>query len=186
MPSSTLYRRAVPRAYQRILVTSGSACPSAAQLAHGAAIAAKHHAAVRVMQLIDGSPIFAADGPAGKLVFKRDARRVSLATRRLHMLLARSRLGWAHASVMQGDPYGLLACVLRDWQPDLVIVSAELGREQWVKFAAMTAGIAMPEIFDADAGVRLMPKPDRMVTGPASWFRHILWFFPLLNREAFR
>jgi hypothetical protein len=178
--------RSVPKAYKRILVPFGSACPSAAQLVQGSTIAATHHATVQVMQFIDGSPTFPSDGPAGRLVFKRDARTVRLARRRLDMLLARSRLGWVESSVMQGDPAGLLACVLMNWQPDLVIVSAELGRKQWVEFAAMTAGIPVPDILDAETGANLTPRLDRSITHPAPWFPPARWLLPLFNREVFR
>ena len=139
------------RAYKKILVPSISACPSMAQLTRCSEIATTRGSEARVIQFIDSSSGFESDGPAGGFPDELAARKVPAARKRLELLLSRSRLGWAECCVTHGQPDSLLAGTLREWQPDLVIVSSGWGHTRWVERAARVAGIAIPDILGVKA-----------------------------------
>lgn len=144
-------KSASPTPYKRILIPSLTGCPSAAQLNQGATLAARDQAAVQVMQIVDNQPVFEPDGPAGVLATRRNTRQLADARKRLDIHLARSRLSGVRSSVLFGEPDALLAGILRQWQPDLLIVAAGQERAPWIRNAVVTAAIAMPKILPANS-----------------------------------
>lgn len=116
------------KTYQRILVPV-PADGRADILLHRAAELAAAHPRVRLLALrvVDSRSGFESEGPAGNLPGDRAARRVPEAKKRLDLALSRAKLSWAEAKVAWGEPRAVLAEVVRDWSPDLVLTcSGEL------------------------------------------------------------
>jgi hypothetical protein len=139
------------KTYRRILVPSISVCPSLAQLTRCGEIAAAGDSEVKVVLFIDTASGIESDGPAGVLPEGRAARKVPSARRRLDLLLAGNGLSWARSAVAYGAPGSLLSKVLRQWQPDLVIVPSGWWHARWVERAAQKAEIVTPDILGVKA-----------------------------------
>lgn len=114
------------KAYQRILVPVPADGRADILLHRAAELAAATHARVQLLALrvVDSRGGFESEGPAGSLPGDRAARRVPEARKRLDLALSRANLSWAEAKVAWGEPRAVLAEVVRDWSPDLVLTCA--------------------------------------------------------------
>lgn len=78
-------------------------------------------AAILVAQFIDSHRVGGTDGPAGALPEDLAARQVPALRRRLDLKLSQHNLGWVESRVLCGSPTRLLAELLREWRPGLLI-----------------------------------------------------------------
>lgn len=115
------------KTYRRILVPIAADRQAEILLHRAGELAATAHSRARmlVLRVLDTRSGFEADGPAGCLPGERAARRLPDARQRLDLLLARGNLSWAEAKVVWGEPQTVLAEVIRDWSPDLVVACAD-------------------------------------------------------------
>lgn len=114
------------KAYQRILVPVPTDGRADILLHRAAELAAATHGrtCMLVLRVLNTRSGFESEGPAGSLPGDRAARRVPEARRRLDLALSRANLAWAEARVAWGEPLAVLADVVRDWSPDLVLTCA--------------------------------------------------------------
>jgi len=136
------------KAYRRILLASFSTCPSVTQLTLCRELVAQPgDGKARVVMFQDRDTVFESDGPAG--IFPQDElirSRAADARQRLDLLLECSGLGQVPSAVRVGEPKELLARELKNWHPDLVVVSRGWGHARRVVRAARQAGIPVPEV----------------------------------------
>lgn len=114
------------KAYQRILVPVPADGRADILLHRAAELAAATPGRTRmlVLRVLDTRHGFEPEGPAASLPGDRAARRVPEARGRLDLSLSRANLSWADAKVTWGEPKAVLADVVRDWSPDLVLTCA--------------------------------------------------------------
>lgn len=114
------------KAYQRILVPVPADGRADILLHRAAELAASTPGRARmlVLRVLDTRHGFESEGPAGSLPGDRAARRVPEARKRLDLALSRANLSWVEAKVTWGEPRVVLADVVRDWCPDLVLSCA--------------------------------------------------------------
>lgn len=114
------------KTYRRILVpilTGGQSDILLQRVTELAQVTRTQMLVVRVLDTRSGIP---SDGPAGALPGEIAARRAPEAMKRLELQLARNKLSWAEAKVVWGEPNVLLANLIRDWAPDLVVTCGQL------------------------------------------------------------
>lgn len=111
------------KSYRRILVPVPGDGRAEILLHRAGEFAATAPARVRmlVLRVLDTGSGFESDGPVGSLPGERAARLLPDAKKRLDLMLARGNLSWAETKVAWGEPGIVLAEVIRDWSPDLVV-----------------------------------------------------------------
>jgi len=114
------------KTYRRILVPIPADGQGDVLLQRAAELAQGQHAQMLVVRVLDTRSGFEPDGPAAVLPGEAAARRSPDAKKRLDLQLARNNLGWAEAKVVWGEPQAVLAEVIRNWAPDLVVACAGL------------------------------------------------------------
>lgn len=114
------------KAYRRILVPIPADGQGDILLQRAAGLAQAQHAQMLVVRVLDTRSGFEPDGPAAALPDEMAARRSTDVRKRLDLQLARNNLGWAESKVVWGEPQTVLADVIRDWVPDLVVACASL------------------------------------------------------------
>lgn len=113
--------------YRRILVPIFSGAQNDILLERAAELAKASHTQMLALHIIDTRSGFEPDGPAAALPEESAARRAPAAKKNLDLQLARNNLSWVEAKVAWGEPKAVLADVVRDWKPDLVVTfSAKL------------------------------------------------------------
>lgn len=114
------------KTYRRILVPIPADGQGDILLQRAGELARAQHAQMLVVRVLDTRSGFEPDGPAASLPGEAAARRSPDVKKRLDLLLARNNLGWAEAKVVWGEPRAVLADVIRNWAPDLVVACAGL------------------------------------------------------------
>jgi hypothetical protein len=114
------------KTYRRILVPIPSGGQGDILLQRAAELAQTQHTQMLVVRVLDTRSGFEPDGPAAMLPGEAAARRAPDVRKRLDLQLARNNLGWAEANVLWGEPKTVLADVIRNWAPDLVVACAGL------------------------------------------------------------
>ena len=114
------------KTYQRILVPIPSGGQGDILLQRAAELAKAQHTQMLVVRVLDTRSGFEPDGPAALLPDEAASRRAPDVKKRLDLQLARNNLGWAEAKVVWGEPQTVLADVIRDWAPDLVVACTSL------------------------------------------------------------
>jgi len=112
------------KTYRRILVPISADGQSDVLLHRAAELAQAQGTKMRVVRVLDTRSGFEPDGPAAVLPGEAAARRAPDVKKRLDLQLARNNLGWVEANVLWGEPKAVLADVIRNWQPDLVVTLA--------------------------------------------------------------
>jgi nucleotide-binding universal stress UspA family protein len=114
------------KAYRRILVPIPADGQGDILLQRAAEFAQAQHAQMLVVRVLDTRSGFEPDGPVALLPGEAAARRSPDVKKRLDLQLARNNLGWAEAKVVWGEPQTVLAEVIRNWAPDLIVACASL------------------------------------------------------------
>lgn len=114
------------KTYRRILVPIPADGQGDVLLQRAAELVQARHAQMLVVRVLDTRSGFEPDGPAAALPGEAAARRSPDVKKRLDLQLARNNLGWAEAKVVWGEPQAVLADVIRNWAPDLVVACAGL------------------------------------------------------------
>lgn len=116
--------------YRRILVPLPADGRSEVLLRRAAEMLPGGRGELMVARVLDTRSGFESDGPAGRLPGEREARQVPGEKKRLDLLLARHKLGWAESRVLLGDPRPTLHAFIRDWRPDLVVTCARMSPDE--------------------------------------------------------
>lgn len=114
------------KTYRRILVPIFTGGQSDILLHRVTELAKVSRMQMLVVHVLDTRSGIPSDGPAGALPGEMAARRAPEAMKRLELQLARNNLGWAEAKVVWGEPNVLLADIIRDWAPDLIVTCGQL------------------------------------------------------------
>lgn len=140
------------KTYRRILVPVPAGGQSDILLQRASELAHSQRTQMLVVRVLDTRSGFEPDGPAAVLPGEAAARRAPGVRKQLDLQLARNNLGWVEAKVVWGEPKSVLADLIRDWQPDLVVACAgqlpsgiaesvdifTVGRRSWLKRLAET------------------------------------------------
>lgn len=135
--------------YRRILIAAlaeqaiGNLLPRAAALAGNTA-------EVMVAQIIDTTSGFAPDGPAAVTAEEKAARKLPGIRRRLELELAHGPLAGAQAQVLVGSPAEVLAGLLREWEPDLIVAAGSLLPQTWIEQALRHAAGVRPDVLKVE------------------------------------
>ena len=114
------------KTYRRILVPIFTGGQSDILLHRVTELTQVSHTQMLVVRLLDTRSGIPSDGPAGALPGELAARRAPESMKRLELQLARNNLSWAEAKVVWGEPNVLLANIISDWAPDLVVTCGQL------------------------------------------------------------
>ncbi|MEQ1591298.1 MAG: universal stress protein [Thiobacillaceae bacterium] len=109
------------KTYRRILVPISNDGQGDILLHRAADLAQAQRTQMLVVRVLDTRSGFEPDGPAASLPGESAARRAPAAMKRLDLQLTRNNLAWAEAKVVWGEPKVVLADLIRQWQPDLVV-----------------------------------------------------------------
>ena len=146
------------KTYRRILVPILTGGDNDIQLQRAAELAKAQRTQMLVVRVLDTRSGFEPDGPAAILPSEAAARRAPDVRKRLDLQLARNNLAWAEAQVVWGEPKAVLADVIRNWQPDLVVTFAgHLPQEATDGVDALT--VSRPSVFKRLAEVFHPPTP---------------------------
>jgi nucleotide-binding universal stress UspA family protein len=146
------------KTYRRILVPVPSGGQGDILLQRAAELAQARHTQMLVVRVLDTRSGFEPDGPAAVLPGEAAARRAPDVKKRLDLLLARNNLGWAEAKVIWGEPKTVLADVIRDWAPDLVVACAGLLPQEIAEDADILT-VGCRSLFGRLAGALLYHTP---------------------------
>lgn len=139
------------KSYRRILVPIETGSRGEALLQRAAEIAQTGQAEVMVVKVINTRSGFEPDGPAGALPKEQAARKKPEARKRLDLMLARNKLGWAQARVICGDPDLVLADTITQWRPDLIVAAAGWLPRGWIAAAVARSNGAKPDVLTVES-----------------------------------